>query len=60
MKILHDKAVLRQRPYANQRRDTQSDWFEAYRQDRGRFSRPRELTKNDRLQVMRRYTRSWP
>jgi hypothetical protein len=42
------------------RKDTQADWLEVYRQERGRHWQPRGLTKRDRLQVTRRYTRVWP
>jgi hypothetical protein len=33
---------------------------ELYRQELGRHWRPRGLSKGDRLEVTRRYTRVWP
>ena len=58
MTLLTERALPRKRIDENERR-RRAFAAELYRQELGRHWRPRGLSKSDRLEVARRYTRVW-
>jgi hypothetical protein len=57
-----DRATARKRLLRQADSDARSRAFASkiYREELGRHWQPRGLTKHDRLEVTRRYTRAWP
>jgi hypothetical protein len=59
MRIILQRANARKLPIDSETRRRAFDIAELYREELGRHWQPRGLTKRDRLQITRRYTRAW-